>query len=141
MSSSSLSLLAPDGWRDYELLDSGDGRKLERFAGFTLDRPEPNALWSHRLPIERWREADARFDMAAEGGSGEWHHTRPVPEKWEMRYQPLGLRFTAACRPFRHTGVFPEQAAHWEWLVERLKNAGQRAKVLVLFGYTGLATL
>src|SRR5439155_16277114 len=71
----------------------------------------------------------------------EWSFTRPVPERWEMRYQPLGLRFFGACRPFRHTGVFPEQAAHWTWLVERLKAAGQRARVLVLFGYTGLTTL
>lgn len=138
---SSLSLLTPENWRDYELLDSGDGRKLERFAAFTLDRPEPDALWSRRLPHDRWREADARFEMAAEGGSGEWHYTRPVPEKWEMRYQPLGLRFTAACRPFRHTGVFPEQAAHWDWMVDALKRGGERARVLVLFGYTGLATL
>lgn len=138
---SSLSLLTPVGWRDYELVDSGDGRKLERFAGFTLDRPEPNALWSRRLSADRWREADARFDLGPDGGSGEWHFARPVPDRWEMRYQPLGLRFSAACRPFRHTGVFPEQATHWEWLVERLKNAGQRARVLVLFGYTGLATL
>jgi 23S rRNA (cytosine1962-C5)-methyltransferase len=139
--SSSLDLLTPTGWRDYDLLDSGDGRKLERFAAYTIDRPEPNALWSRRLPNDRWREADARFELGPEGGSGEWHYTRPVPDRWEMRYQPLGLRFHGACRPFRHVGVFPEQAAHWEWLVERLKAARARARVLVLFGYTGLATL
>jgi 23S rRNA (cytosine1962-C5)-methyltransferase len=138
---SSLDLLTPSNWLDYELLDSGDGRKLERFASFTLDRPEPDALWSRRLPTGRWREADARFDLGPEGGSGEWRYSRPVPDRWEMRYQPLGLRFHAACRPFRHTGVFPEQAAHWEWLVERLKAGRERARILVLFGYTGLATL
>jgi 23S rRNA (cytosine1962-C5)-methyltransferase len=140
-SSSVLELLTPSGWQDYELLDSGQGRKLERFAAYVLDRPEPNALWRRRLPPERWREADARFEVAAEGGHGEWSFQRPVPERWEMRYQPLGLRFYAACRPFRHVGVFPEQAAHWIWLVDRLKAAGERATVLVLFGYTGLATL
>lgn len=141
MTPASLDLLTPPDWRDYELLDSGGGRKLERFGPVTLDRPEANALWSRRLPVERWREADGRFDAGPEGGSGEWHFNRPVPERWEMRYQPLGLRFYAACRPFRHTGVFPEQAAHWTWLVDRLKAAGTRARVLVLFGYTGLATL
>jgi len=137
----SLDLLTPQDWRDYDLLDSGDGRKLERFGPVTIDRPETNALWRRRLPIERWREADARFEAAQEGGSGEWHLNRPVPDRWEMRYQPLGLRFQAACRPFRHTGVFPEQAAHWTWLVDRLKAAGSEAQILVLFGYTGLATL
>jgi len=140
-SSSGLALLTPSGWQDYDLLDSGQGRKLERFAAYVLDRPEPNALWRRRLPPERWREADGRFEVAAEGGHGEWSFSRPVPERWEMRYQPLGLRFYSACRPFRHVGVFPEQAAHWSWLVDRLKAAGGRARVLVLFGYTGLATL
>jgi 23S rRNA (cytosine1962-C5)-methyltransferase len=139
--STGLQLLRPTGWMDYELLDSGAGRKLERFAAFTLDRPEPNALWRRRLPPERWREADGRFEVAAEGGHGEWSFTRPVPERWEMRYQPLGLHFFGACRPFRHTGVFPEQAAHWTWMVDRLKAAGERARVLVLFGYTGISTL
>lgn len=138
---SSLDLLTPTGWQDYELIDSGQGRKLERFGPVTLDRPETNALWSRRLPADRWREADARFEVGAEGGAGEWHFKRPVPDRWEMRYQPLGLRFYTACRPFRHTGVFPEQAAHWTWLVERLEAARARAKVLVLFGYTGLTTL
>src|SRR5262249_17436089 len=139
--SSGLDLLTPAGWQDYELLDSGHGRKLERFAAYVLDRPEPSALWRRRLPPERWREADARFEVAAEGGHGEWSFQRPVPEAWEMRSQPLGLRFHGACRPFRHVGVFPEQAAHWRWLVDRLRTAGGPASVLVLFGYTGLATL
>jgi 23S rRNA (cytosine1962-C5)-methyltransferase len=137
----SLDLLTPTGWRDYELIDSGQGRKLERFGPVTLDRPETNALWSRHLPADRWREADARFELGADGGAGEWHLNRPVPERWEMRYQALGLRFYAACRPFRHTGVFPEQAAHWTWLVEQLRAARARARVLVLFGYTGLTTL
>lgn len=136
-----LDLLTPTGWQDHQLLDSGGGRKLERFGSVVLDRPEANALWRRRLGADRWREADARFDMPEEGGAGKWAFTRPVPDEWEMRYQPLGLRFTAACKPFRHTGVFPEQAAHWSWLHERVRAAGGRPRVLVLFGYTGLATL
>lgn len=139
---STLDLLLPTGWSEYELLDSGNGRKLERFGPYTLDRPEADALWRRRLQIERWREADARFDMPEEGGQGNWHVTRPVPARWEMRYQPLGLRFYGACRPFRHTGVFPEQAAHWTWMADTLKKSGAREpRILVLFGYTGLATL
>jgi 23S rRNA (cytosine1962-C5)-methyltransferase len=160
-----LAVLLPDGWQDYQLLDSGAGRKLERFGRYVLDRPEPNALWRPRRPEADWREADARFD---EG----WSARTPMPERWEMQYEPLGLRFFAACRPFRHTGVFPEQAGHWTWLAERVAprlappagypsdGPGTRPKdgwgypapgtrhparhpahVLVLFGYTGLATL
>src|SRR5262249_40080281 len=128
MAAELLYLLTPEEWRDYELLDSGDGRKLERFATITLDRPEPNALWSRGLQAARWRGAGGRCEVGPDGGAGEWKYNRPVPERWEMRYQPLGMHFTAACRPFRHTGVFPEQASNWTWLVDTLKAGGQRAR-------------
>jgi 23S rRNA (cytosine1962-C5)-methyltransferase len=130
-----MAVLLPEGWDDeYQLVDSGGGRKLERFGRFLLDRPEPNALWRPHRPSTEWQAADARFDES-------WSQRRAMPERWEMRYAPLGLRFFAACRPFRHTGVFPEQAGHWTWLAERIERAGRPASILVLFGYTGLATL
>ncbi|HEY3081432.1 MAG TPA: class I SAM-dependent methyltransferase [Chloroflexota bacterium] len=132
---SDLSLLLAEGWEnEYLLLDSGAGRRLERFGRYVLDRPEPNALWRPGRPEADWVEADARFD---EG----WSARLAMPEHWEMRFPPLGLRFLAGCSPFRHTGVFPEQAAHWTWLAGRIAAAGRPAHVLVLFGYTGLATL
>jgi 23S rRNA (cytosine1962-C5)-methyltransferase len=125
-SSRDLVVLSPAGWEDYQLLDSGDGRKLERFGAHVLDRPESNAPWRARTTA--WR-ADARF-------SDRW---QPVVEgQWPMRYGPLDLAFFAACTPFRHTGVFPEQAAHWVWLADLARSG---PNVLVLFGYTGLATL
>jgi 23S rRNA (cytosine1962-C5)-methyltransferase len=130
-----LAVLLPEGWQqEYQLLDSGGGRKLERFGRYVLDRPEPNALWRRQRSEAEWRAAEARFE---EG----WRARVPMPEQWEMSYRPLGLRFLVACTPFRHTGVFPEQAAHWRWLADRVAAAGRPVRVLVLFGYTGLATL
>lgn len=119
-------VLSPTGWEDYQLLDSGQGRKLERYGRYVLDRPEPNAPW--RPAATDWR-ADFRFDDA-------WQP--PPPGPWPLQYRPLDLHFTASCTLFRHTGVFPEQAAHWTWLAGLARD---RPSILVLFGYTGLATL
>lgn len=134
-----LSLLCASPWSEYSLLDSGDGRKLERFGPYVLDRPEPDALWRRALPASVWAGAQARFELADSGG--EWRVRGALPDRWQMRYQPLELSFTAALRPFRHTGVFPEQSAHWDWLAERVGRAGGQPHILVLFGYTALATL
>ncbi len=138
-----IQLLASPRWEDYELLDSGHGRKLERFGPYTFVRPEVQALWTPRLPAATWDAADAVFIPSGEESGGHWQFRRKIAESWTMRYG--GLRFTAMTTPGRHLGVFPECAAHWDWAAETIVSAQQDAKgeirVLNLFGYTGLATL
>ncbi len=138
---SHLDILSPAGWADYELIDSGGSRKLERFGPYVLDRPESNALWLARENPSTWNQADARFTVPAGGGMGDWEYARPLPDKWRMGYPSLDLAFWVGCRPFRHTGLFPEQAAHWDWLAACALACDRPLKVLVLFGYTALATL
>lgn len=137
-------LESPD-WRDYALLDSGDGLKLERFGAYTFVRPEVQAMWSRALPEKEWGAAHAVFQPSGEESGGHWAFKKKVAERWEMRYAPLweagGLRFWAMITPGRHLGVFPECAAHWDWCAGLIREAKRPVKVLNLFGYTGLATL
>lgn len=130
-------LLVAEGWRDYALLDTGGGWKLERVGEYRLARPEPQALWRPAQPSETWQE-DARFSPAADEGDerGRWRFNRTMPEAWEIGFEDL--RFVARCMPFRHLGFFPEHSVHWRWMRERLRPAAQ---LLNLFGYTGVASL
>jgi 23S rRNA (cytosine1962-C5)-methyltransferase len=131
--------LTPPRWDDYELLDSGDGQKLERFGPYRLVRPDSQALWSPALPSKEWQRADALFQRSqGKNSSADWVQQRELPEQWRMQHD--GLRFWARLTPFRHTGVFPEHSAHWEWMRQCLAHRRQ-PHVLVLFGYTGLHTL
>jgi 23S rRNA (cytosine1962-C5)-methyltransferase len=134
-----LHLLAPPPWADYELIDSGNGAKFERFGQHTLVRPETQAIWTPNLSEREWLSADATFEkVRGEDGAGVWHQRRQFPEQWQMHHRDL--TFWARLTPFRHTGVFPEHSAHWAWMRHQL--AGRRApRVLVLFGYTGLSSL
>ena len=153
-----ISLLLSPHWTDYELLDTGDGQKLERFGPYTFARPEVQALWKKALPPEKWQAAHAYFEPSGEESGGHWIWKKPGEPKWEMRYpisnspSPLGagvrekdLRFTAMTTPGRHLGVFPECAAQWDWMAEKInqktKNKNEPVNILNLFGYTGLATL
>jgi 23S rRNA (cytosine1962-C5)-methyltransferase len=138
-----LRVIATAGFADYALLDSGEGRKLERFGRFTVERPEPQALWRPALEPSRWLEADAIFkstnaDEDAEGGR--WRKNTPVPETWPVRV--LGITTLCRLTSFRHLGLFPEQLPHWEWMVEWLRGVSDKpARVLNLFAYTGAASL
>ncbi|MFH2103519.1 MAG: class I SAM-dependent methyltransferase [Chloroflexota bacterium] len=132
-------LLSAPNWTDYELLDSGQGRKLERFGAYVLDRPEVQAMWPLGLPAQAWQDSHAVFHPSAEESGGHWQFQKKIPEKWEMRYPRL--RFWAMTTPGRHVGVFPEGAVHWDWMAERIEKADRPLKVLNLFGYTGLASL
>ncbi len=134
-----LSLLVTPGWEDYELLDSGAGAKLERFGPYTFVRPEPQALWQPALPEKDWANADAVFQGSDEQEGGRWQFRRPVEPRWIMRYKHV--HFWAQATSFRHLGVFPEQASHWEWMSKQIKDAQRPVKILNLFGYTGLSTL
>lgn len=132
-----LTLTTPE-WQDYDLLDSGDGRKLERFGPVTLIRPEPQASWRPTLPAAGWQAADAEFHMAGQQG-GTWTYRRPMERSWLIGYKDLRFRVQAA--ESRQVGVFPENASHWDWISEQIAVAGRPVHVLNLFGYTGLATL
>jgi 23S rRNA (cytosine1962-C5)-methyltransferase len=138
-----LTLLTAPVWQDYELLDSGKGAKLERYGSYTFIRPEHQAVWHPRLPDERWKAAHASFVPTGEESGGRWEFNRPVKTPWRMSYK--GLSFLAFTANSRHMGVFPEQTAQWDWMVERIKARQSRGqepvRVLNLFGYTGLATL
>ena len=134
-----LSLEVPSGWADYELLDSGGRAKLERYGPYTFVRPESQAGWRRGLPDEQWRRADAEFEATTGGDRGVWRWRRPAVDRWSMSYGDL--RFWAQAAPFRHLGVFPEQAGQWDWIAGRVAAAGRPVNVLNLFGYTGLATL
>jgi 23S rRNA (cytosine1962-C5)-methyltransferase len=127
------------GWGDYALLDSGAGRKLERYGPYTVVRPEPQCLWTPRLPADRWDNADAVFDPSDEEDAGRWRFKGRPKEVWPLSWGKAKFhgRFTA----FRHLAFFPEQAANWAWLDEKVRGSGGQPRVLNLFGYTGVASL
>lgn len=131
----SLSTLVAESWDDYGLVDSGHGRKLERYGPYRFVRPEPQAMWSPAL--DRW-DADGEFVPGSdEEGGGRWQFARPVPrEGWELGWNEV--RFLAQCTPFRHLAFFPDMAPQWQWMRDRL---GEGTEALNLFGYTGVGTL
>lgn len=134
-----LDLLSSPDWTSYELLDSGNGAKLERYGPYIFVRPEAQAVWRPALPEERWKSAHAVFQATGEESGGHWQFRKNMEPTWIMDYK--GLRFRAQAAASRHMGVFPEQATHWDWLRARVQEAGRPIRVLNLFGYTGLATL
>ncbi len=135
-----LSLVATAGFAGYALLDSGAGRKLERFGAVTVDRPEPQAMWQPRLAAGAWADAHAVFSAGEDEEKGRWRTNRPVPEAWPVEVGGI----TVLCRlsAFRHLGLFPEQLPHWEWMLDGLRRVtGTPPRVLNLFAYTGAASL
>ena len=137
---SPLRVIETAGFADYALLDSGTGRKLERFGRIVVDRPEPQALWTPHLKKADWEKAHAVFSGDDEDDKGRWRIDRPVPESWPIKVRDV----TMVCRlsGFRHLGLFPEQLPHWEWMLARLaEKRGEPARVLNLFAYTGAASL
>jgi 23S rRNA (cytosine1962-C5)-methyltransferase len=132
-------LLESPNWRDYELLDSGDGQKLERFGQNIFARPESQAMWSPSLPQKDWDAAHAAFQPTAEESGGHWIPKKKFSERWQMNYG--NLKFWAMTTPGRHLGVFPEVAAHWDWMADAVRAANRPVNALNLFGYTGLASL
>jgi 23S rRNA (cytosine1962-C5)-methyltransferase len=143
---------------DYALLDSGDGERLEKFGKFIIRKPDPQVLWKRSLADSEWEKADAVFDL---GGTSNWLIKSKMPERWQLSWNDI--KFWVEPTPFKHLGVFPEQAAHWEWMrgkiEERQKRTDERekikdkreegavesgqlpVKVLNLFGYTGIASV
>ncbi len=133
-------MLETEGWDDYALIDSGDGRKLERYGPYTVVRPEPQGMWTPRQPAEAWENADATFTGESdEDGAGRWRFPRTLPDTWRMNCD--GVSFLGRFTSFRHVGVFPEQITHWRWMIERITSAGRPLRILNLFAYTGVASL
>ena len=134
--------LSPRNWKDYELIDSGEGEKLERFGKYILRRPEPQAVWTKHLSEDLWkRKVHASFEQTSSHG-GNWIKHRDIPDQWYIQYTYKGmkLRFRLGMTAFKHVGIFPEQAVNWEFLFDHLSQQKQ-AKVLNLFAYTGGASL
>ncbi|MEE1262608.1 class I SAM-dependent methyltransferase [Ruminococcus sp.] len=125
-------------WKDYELIDTSDGERLERWGDIILIRPDPQIIWSTGKKNPLWRNAHARYHRSNKGG-GYWEPYRKVPDRWTIRYGELVLNIKPM--GFKHTGVFPEQAVNWDFAAEKIINENRPLKVLNLFGYTGCATL
>lgn len=126
-----------DHWQDYEILDTSDGEKLERWGDYILVRPDPQVIWNTPRTDSRWKHPDARYSRSSSGG-GQWsHHT--LPERWQIHYG--ALTFYVKPMNFKHTGIFPEQANNWEFIDRKIRAAGRPVNVLNLFAYTGGATL
>lgn len=136
-----ITTLVAEPWRDYALLDSGNGRKLERYGRVIVDRPEPQALWSPSLPEAKWAAADAIFtDSGGEDSeTGKWKLNKDVADTWTVKWNDVAM----VCRlmSFRHMGLFPEQLTHWNWVADKIRTAGRPLNILNLFAYTGAASL
>ena len=135
-----MNVLSTKGFKDYELIDSGNGQRLERFGKYTLVRPDPQAIWKPKKDNGIWEKADAVYESF--GNKGKWVNKNKVPEKWLISYKDLS--FFCKLTPFKHTGVFPEQSLQWDFMAEILRQVqgkGQQASVLNLFGYTGVSSL
>ena len=132
-----LSILKTTSSMDYELIDSGNGEKLERYGKYILRRPDPQALWKKLLPDVDWKNANAHFfrDSDRKG----WKKNAEMPNEWQISFDEL--KFNIKPTAFKHTGVFPEQEVNWNWTKDVIKKSGRKIKVLNLFGYTGGASI
>lgn len=128
-------MLYSENFKDYRLLDAGNGEKLEAWGPYILRRPDPMAIWGKVHP-ELWDRADAFYHRSSKGG-GYWEFKKKLPEKWNVKYKDL--TFKVSPTNFKHTGIFPEQAANWDFISEKLEGR-KDAKVLNLFAYSGAAT-
>ena len=125
-------------WKDYEILDMANGEKLERWGDVLLIRPDPQIIWKEKSHPELWKNANARYARSNTGG-GNWEYKKKVPENWQIKYK--NLTFNIKPMGFKHTGLFPEQAVNWDWMMDKIKNAKRHIKVLNLFAYTGGASV
>jgi len=125
-------------WKDYEILDMANGEKLERWGNVILIRPDPQIIWSKKMAPRLWKKANAHYHRSKSGG-GEWEYIKNVPKSWQIHYK--NLTFNLKPMGFKHTGLFPEQAVNWDFMISKIKNAKRPIKVLNLFAYTGGATV
>ncbi len=126
-----------ENWKDYEVLDTSCGEKLERWGDYFLVRPDPQVIWNTPKADSRWKRCNGHYHRSSRGG-GEWEFF-DLPEQWTIKYRDL--TFNLKPFSFKHTGLFPEQAVNWDWCAEKIRSAGRSVKVLNLFAYTGGATI
>ncbi|MFD2115887.1 class I SAM-dependent methyltransferase [Paenibacillus yanchengensis] len=126
-----------NNWTDYEILDSGNGEKLERWGKYILRRPDPLIIWPPEQP-NLWNKIDGHYYRSKNGG-GSWELQPNLPEKWTINYGPLSFHIKPT--GFKHTGLFPEQAVNWSWMMDKISSANRPIKVLNLFAYSGGATV
>ncbi len=125
-------------WNEFKCLDAGNGEKLESWNGIILRRPDPQAIWTVNKDIDIWKKVDGQYFRSNKGG-GEWKFFKKLPEYWTVTYK--GLIFKISPTNFKHTGLFPEQAVNWDFMIDKIKNSNRKIKVLNLFAYTGGATM
>lgn len=126
-----------NNWQDYECLDAGNGEKLERFGNIILRRPDPQAMWEVK-DYTNWEQASGIYHRSQTGG-GNWTFSKKIPSSWTISYKHL--TFKVSPTNFKHTGIFPEQATNWDFMMDKIKNSNREIKVLNLFAYTGCATM
>ena len=131
-----------NNWKDYEILDMANGEKLERWNNIYLVRPDPQIIWNDKQYPEKWKQANARYNRSSTGG-GHWDYKKRLPDSWQIKYK--NLTFNIKLMGFKHTGIFPEQAVNWDWMMDKIQNeiktTKREVKVLNLFAYTGGATV
>ena len=127
-----------NNWKDYEILDMADGEKLERWGNIILIRPDPQIIWKEKSFPEKWKNANAKYNRSNTGG-GNWNFIKPLPKSWQIKYKDL--TFNIKPMGFKHTGIFPEQAVNWDWMMNKIKDSARDIKVLNLFAYTGGASV
>ncbi len=127
-----------NNWNEFKCLDAGNGEKLENWNGIILRRPDPQAIWTVDKDIDIWKKIDGQYFRSNKGG-GEWKFFKSLPEYWTINYK--GLTFKISPTNFKHTGLFPEQAVNWDFMMDKIKNSNRKIKVLNLFAYTGGATI
>jgi 23S rRNA (cytosine1962-C5)-methyltransferase len=140
-------LILKSNWPEYELVDSGNGKRLERFGKYLLSRPDPQCIWKPRLIDSIWEGSDAKFiESMNKAERGRWIKSSDMPEKWLMKF--MDLKIWVKLSPFKHTGVFPEQSEHWIWIAEKINNyhlknkdTNKKLNILNLFAYTGMTSL
>ena len=125
-------------WKDYEILDMANGEKLERWGNIYLIRPDPQIIWKDKSYPNKWNMANARYNRSNTGG-GAWEYKKRLPESWQIKYK--NLTFNIKPMGFKHTGLFPEQAVNWDWMIKKIKDSKREINVLNLFAYTGGATV
>ena len=131
-------MLLADNWKDYMLIDASDGAKLEKWGKIYLSRPDPQAIWSYRTEANLWNNAHAVYHRSKSGG-GSWEYRKKIPEAWQIQYR--NLVFNVKPMGFKHTGIFPEQAVNWDFIIDKISASERKIKVLNLFAYTGGATV
>ena len=127
-----------NNWKDYEIIDMANGEKLERWGKYILTRPDPQIIWNKKTFENKWKESNAIYNRSKTGG-GSWSYKTKLPDSWKINYKEL--TFNIKLMGFKHTGLFPEQAANWDWMIEKIKKSNRPIKVLNLFAYTGGASV